>query len=126
MANKQLITHLLEKKLNGDVVGNILTFIDNLVRVDIGKDEFKNPFHIEIKRCFGINRTVLHLDHFYTNCYMCENGYDWKRSNSKKYSYQYCYNCYRKWERNKKKTGVGGGRPPDYFGIQRGVCLIKI
>ena len=127
MANKQLITRLLEVKLNGDCLGYILSFIDEFITVDIGKDDFKNPFHIEIKRCFGINRTEIHLQNFFTNCYMCENAYDWKRSNSKKYSYQYCPRCYWKWEQNKKNTGRGEGRRPEYFVKKdRGVCLIKL
>lgn len=129
MANKQLITNLLEKKLNGDVIGNVLSFIDKLIKVDIGKDDFKNPFHIEIKRCFGINRKEIHLDNFFTNCYMCENAYDWKRSSSKKYSYQYCPRCHKKWDKERIKTGTGKGRRPEYFAkrdFPKGVCLIKL
>jgi len=128
MANKQLITKMMEQKLNGDVIGNILSFVDNLFTVDIGKDDFKNPFHIEIKRTFGINRTEFLLTSFFTNCYMCENNFDWKRSSSKKYAYQYCPRCYKKWADKLSKTGRGGGRRPEHFvkQFERGVCLIKL
>ena len=126
MANKQLITKMMEQKLNGDVIGIILSFIDNLITVHIGKDDFKNPFHIEIKRTFGINRTKMLSASFFTNCYMCENPYDWKRSSTKKYSYQYCFRCYKEWEDKLSKEGRGGGRRPEYFVKKKGgVCLIK-